>query len=106
MADRPTHLPPPPPPSKPPKVFAPGWGLEFEQAAPLVPKHLHRFDHIKLCTPFFLIMTIHSAMQGRARRERAAAETSGPSGEKEARVSFGRPIDQGDISAWANGESH
>ena len=24
-----------PPPSRPPKVFAPGWGLEFEQAAPL-----------------------------------------------------------------------
>ena len=37
-ADRPTHLPPPPlpfPPSRPPKVFAPGWGIEFEQAAPL-----------------------------------------------------------------------
>ena len=32
-ADRPTHLPPPPPP-RPPKVFAPSWGLEFEQAAP------------------------------------------------------------------------
>ena len=30
-ADRPTHL--PPPPSRPPKVFASGWGLEFEQAA-------------------------------------------------------------------------
>ena len=34
-ADRPTHL-PPPPPSRPPKVFTPGWGLEFEQATPLV----------------------------------------------------------------------
>ena len=33
-ADRPTYL-PPPPPSRPPKVFAPGWGLEIEQAAPL-----------------------------------------------------------------------
>ena len=28
--------PPPPTPSRPPKVFAHGWGLEFEQAAPLV----------------------------------------------------------------------
>ena len=35
-ADPPTHLKPPPPPtSRPPKVFAPVWGLEFEQAAPL-----------------------------------------------------------------------
>ena len=35
-ADRPTHLTPHPPlpPSRPPEVFAPGWGLEFEQAAP------------------------------------------------------------------------
>ena len=36
-ADGPTHLPPPPPspPSRLPKVFAPSWGLEFEQAAPV-----------------------------------------------------------------------
>ena len=27
---------PPPPSSRPPKIFAPGWGLEFKQAAPLV----------------------------------------------------------------------
>ena len=33
-ADQPTHL-TPPPPSRPPKVFAPGWGPGFEQAAPL-----------------------------------------------------------------------
>ena len=33
-ADRPTHL-TPPPTSRPPKVFTPGWGLEFEQAAAL-----------------------------------------------------------------------
>ena len=33
---RPTYT-PPPAPSRPPKVFAPGWGLEFEQAAPLGP---------------------------------------------------------------------
>ena len=26
---------PPPPPWRPPKVFAPSWGMEFEQAAPL-----------------------------------------------------------------------
>ena len=32
-ADPPTHL--PPPPSRPPKVLAPGCGLEFEQDAPL-----------------------------------------------------------------------
>ena len=32
-ADQLTHH--PPPPSRPPKVFASGWGLEFEQAAPL-----------------------------------------------------------------------
>ena len=32
--DQPTHL-TPPPPSRPPKIFAPGWGLEFERAAPL-----------------------------------------------------------------------
>ena len=31
----PTPPPPRPPPSRPPKVFTPGWGLEFEQAAPL-----------------------------------------------------------------------
>ena len=35
VADRPTHL-PPSPPSRPPKVFAPSWGLEFEQGAPFV----------------------------------------------------------------------
>ena len=35
-ADRPTHVTPPPsPPSRPSKFFAPGWGLELEQAAPL-----------------------------------------------------------------------
>ena len=33
-ADRPTHH-PPPPPSRPIKFFAPSWGLEFQQAAPL-----------------------------------------------------------------------
>ena len=33
------QIPTPPPPSRPPKVFAPGWGLEFEQAAPLAPRH-------------------------------------------------------------------
>ena len=32
VTGRPTY---PPPPSRLPKVFAPGWGLEFEQAAPL-----------------------------------------------------------------------
>ena len=31
----PDALPKPPPPPDPPKVFAPGWGIEFEQAAPL-----------------------------------------------------------------------
>ena len=37
-AGRPTHLPPPPfPPSRPLKVFAHGWGIEFEQAAPFGP---------------------------------------------------------------------
>ena len=37
LTGRPTYPPsaPPPLPSRPPKVFAPGWGLEFEQAAPL-----------------------------------------------------------------------
>ena len=33
LTGRPTY--PPPPSSRPPKVFAPDWGLEFEQAAPL-----------------------------------------------------------------------
>ena len=34
VAGPPTHLPPPPQPSRPPEVFAPSWGLEFEQTAP------------------------------------------------------------------------
>ena len=34
LTGRPTYPPPLSPPSRPPKLFAPGWGAEFEQPPP------------------------------------------------------------------------
>ena len=58
LTGRPTY--PSPPLSRPPKVFAPGWGLEFEQAAPL-----GCVFSFRLFSPFFSVsrsVSLHSSV--------------------------------------------